>query len=1532
MKRRLTAVFLILAMLTGLFPLQVWAEDDTQPSAQSVFLSQSQVQLQVGQQITLTATVEPESAAAAAKWVSQDESIATVEDGVITAVAAGATTVSYEVGSLRALCSVTVTQKTRDVSQDEEITVYFSILGDVKHGSSGTTHTLTGGTLTYWVEQAACRVQNGSTVLELIEMVAKEKGYACTIRSGEYLVGIDGLNEFTNGPLSGWKYLLNGSYSGASICDQKLKQGDAIVLHYTDDYFQDDNNNLDTDKIGSVIKGIKDLKEEVTLQDAVAIKNVRTAYDQLTDGQKFAVSNAILLTAAERKLEELPVTVDGTIAIIDALPDTITLDQEDAVEFALAAYDLLTEEEKKGVTNSAKLKEAENCLNELKATEISKLINAIPEQTDENFEQAVLEAKQAYDGLTEKQQALVENVKILQEAVQKLNQSKADPVIALIAEIPEEISLTDEEKILQARSAYDALSEDQKALVTNSSDLFTAETKLEILKLPAADRIYQQTGDYLENRNIPDSGVEWIAVGLTRSRRDVSEGYYNCILNYITENIDKDERLHPYNSTNNSRTILALTAMGYDVTNVAGHNLLNGLNEMEYIQWQGINGPIWALIALDSHSYTPTGDVTREKLLKCILSAQLTDGGWALAWETAEPDLTAMAIQALAPHYSKSNVKSAVDKALTRLSIMQSSDGGYALVGTATCESAAQVVVALSALGIDPDTDSRFVKNGISVLDAMCTFAVDGGGFAHVSGGGINSIATEQGYYALTAYFRMKEGKNSLYNMSDVTIVKTRYPILSGGDGIWNTDAKTHTIVVNGPHAEFLGVKVDGVTIDDTKYTAKSGSTIVTFKEDYLKTLSLGKHSITLVFKNCTITTSLNITESDAELAQDVIDLIAAIGKVTNSSQAKINAARTAYNALTEAQKKLVSNYSDLLDAEKAYADLAEKITVSFTLLGDTAHGENGQEHTLAGGGLRTWISKTSYTLLASSTVLDLLTKALSGKYAFTNAGNYISSINGLSEFTNGKYSGWMYTLNGKHSSLGVEEQKLKNGDSVVFHYTDNYVTERSGVSTAKETAVEEVIKLINNIGTVTLTDTCKAKINAARKAYDNLTGAQKKLVTNYKTLTDAETALAMLMATDEDKATAQAVIDKINKLGQITLDSEADVKAAREAYDKLTDLQKALVTNYNLLEAAEKTLAALKDGKSYEGVWQSTGDYLETLGTPGVGAIGGEWMVIGLARSGREVPEGYYENAVKYVTENIDANGRLHSSKSSENARMILALTAIGKDVTDVGGHNLLLGLNDMDFIQKQGINGPMWALIALDCGNYPAPDGGDVSREALIQVILDAQLADGGWTLAGENADPDMTGMALQALAPYYNRIPSLQTAVDKAVALLSEMQDSDGTYSGIDGASSESLAQVIVALTALNIDPHTDARFIKNGMSAVDALLQFAVSDGGFRHVLTGDRDGMATEQGYYALTAYKRFLEKKLPLYRMTDVIDRDGLVELDSAERPVVEDTPAETESEENHLWWILLAGGLICFAVALSLIVYGKFWMDSEER
>ena len=246
---------------------------------------------------------------------------------------------------------------------------------------------------------------------------------------------------------------------------------------------------------------------------------------------------------------------------------------------------------------------------------------------------------------------------------------------------------------------------------------------------------------------------------------------------------------------------------------------------------------------------------------------------------------------------------------------------------------------------------------------------------------------------------------------------------------------------------------------------------------------------------------------------------------------------------------------------------------------------------------------------------------------------------------------------------------------------------------------------------------------------------------------------------------------------------------------------------------------------------------------------------------------------AIDYVKAKADANERLHPAKVTDNARVILALTAIGKDVTNVGGHNLLKGLDNMDYVQTQGINGPIWALIALDSHNYPT--SGDVTREKLIQAILDAQLPGGGWNLSGNDADPDMTAMAIQALAPYYKTNETVKAAVDKALEALSALQRSDGGFGSWGTVNSESCAQVIVALTALGIDPAKDSRFVKNDLTVLDALASFYVTGGGFKHVADKGRDGMATEQGYYALAAYYRFVNAQTRLYDMSDVTIQTG---------------------------------------------------------
>ena len=459
-------------------------------------------------------------------------------------------------------------------------------------------------------------------------------------------------------------------------------------------------------------------------------------------------------------------------------------------------------------------------------------------------------------------------------------------------------------------------------------------------------------------------------------------------------------------------------------------------------------------------------------------------------------------------------------------------------------------------------------------------------------------------------------------------------------------------------------------------------------------------------------------------------------------------------------------------------------------------------------------------------------------------------------------------------------------------------LTVANNADIAPANAVEEKITAI---GEVTLES--EDKIEAARAAYENLTPAQKALVENYADLEAAEAEFDELKA--EAKTAADKVEDLIDAIDNVTIHSCNIIKAAREAYNALSAAEQEFVENYATLTTAESAISALyaEAAKAdHKAIYESTGKYIKSLGTPSVGSTGGEWMVIGLTRSGYSCPEGYYKNVIEYVEAEINELEQLHRSKSTDNSRVILGLTSAGYDVTNVGGHNLLMGLTDMSYVKKQGINGPIWALIAFDCHNYDIPTNTkaseQVTRDKLIDTILAAQHDDGGWSLSANKtaaSDPDITGMAIQALAPYYETNAKAKAAVDEALTCLSQMQYDNGGFGSVDGACSESCAQVIVALTALGLNPETDNRFVKNGVSVVDAMCLFAVKDGGFAHVPNGGRNGMATEQSYYALTAYYRMLEKKTTLYDMTDVtimstvktvetlIDAIGKVTVDSGD-------------------------------------------------
>ncbi len=287
----------------------------------------------------------------------------------------------------------------------------------------------------------------------------------------------------------------------------------------------------------------------------------------------------------------------------------------------------------------------------------------------------------------------------------------------------------------------------------------------------------------------------------------------------------------------------------------------------------------------------------------------------------------------------------------------------------------------------------------------------------------------------------------------------------------------------------------------------------------------------------------------------------------------------------------------------------------------------------------------------------------------------------------------------------------------------------------------------------------------------------------------------------------------------------------------------------------------------------ESVGNYLyKTVKNPAVGSIGGEWAVLGLARYDMDIPDEYFENYYQTVAKYVkDSGGVLHNKKYTEYSRVIIALTAIGKNPQNVAGYNLLTALSDYEKTVWQGVNGAIWALIALDSGNYDMPINIDAkvqaTREMYINHILEKQTFDGGWALSGDIADPDVTGMALQALSKYQDN-DKVKYATEKALDFMSKMQRENGGFDNYETENSESSVQVLVALCELGISID-DARFVKNGKSVLDNLFTFYDNGKGFKHIHEDSTNLMATEQCFYALVALKRASEERNTLYDMSD---------------------------------------------------------------
>lgn len=271
------------------------------------------------------------------------------------------------------------------------------------------------------------------------------------------------------------------------------------------------------------------------------------------------------------------------------------------------------------------------------------------------------------------------------------------------------------------------------------------------------------------------------------------------------------------------------------------------------------------------------------------------------------------------------------------------------------------------------------------------------------------------------------------------------------------------------------------------------------------------------------------------------------------------------------------------------------------------------------------------------------------------------------------------------------------------------------------------------------------------------------------------------------------------------------------------------------------------------------------------------DWIALSAGRNGlTEEKDRYLNKLWDYVSEQYQTQGGLDTVSATAWHRISLTVLALGADPTcfgeDADGNPINLiadGTYDWhrtDSLGTQGTNAWIYALLTLDAGGYEVPAGSKYTRQIIINAIIDAQLEDGGIDIGSGMADLDMTAMALQALAPYAGD-PQVAGVIEKGLAYLSAAQTAQGDFMNGSGCSSESCAQVILALCALGIDPQTDGRFQKPGGSALDGLLLYRTGDG-FSHLLGDDTNRMATQQAAQALTALDRLQKGQSRLYDFT----------------------------------------------------------------
>ncbi len=399
----------------------------------------------------------------------------------------------------------------------------------------------------------------------------------------------------------------------------------------------------------------------------------------------------------------------------------------------------------------------------------------------------------------------------------------------------------------------------------------------------------------------------------------------------------------------------------------------------EATEKQGVMSRIFGL-HLFNNGYTAEA-VSLTETLDALLALRCPDGGWAVRGQAADVDTTAMALQALAPHRERPTVSEAVEEALTFLSLHQLSTGDWAAFGTPNAESTAQVLVTLTALGIDPLTDGHFIKEGTTAFDGLLRYRLPDGSFSHTEGGASSPSATSQVFYTAVAYDRYRAGKGSLYDLdrADPAGAETR----PAGDP---TD------------------------------TEKGSAEAPTGRED----IPVGKLVVCLCLLAAGGIILLILARNRALKRANVLSVLLAV------------IALMAFLWLTEFRSPEDYYHGELPQKENAVG------TVTFSIRCDEAVGVVTGDHIPADGAI---LSPVTLPIAKGDTVYTLLMEvARAYRLPVENNGTaampYIVGIRHLYEGDGGDLSGWTYLVNGITPSVGAASYALSDGDTVEWVFS----------------------------------------------------------------------------------------------------------------------------------------------------------------------------------------------------------------------------------------------------------------------------------------------------------------------------------------------------------------------------------------------------------------------------------------------------------------------------------------------------------------